>query len=301
MNVDWPALFEAAAKLGLLGVVVVAFCLLAQIVYYQVTLRPVMSKDAPKVVIGTLAIGAVVFIITICAWLASLFAPEPTRNVDVVLTNQGQTLRRDFSLSYSSPDRGQVPLPGKLGLAEIRGLPRQQKTLRIIDIECRDFAPQGTLPKDFVIPENQQVQIEMMEDIPADPTPIDQYPNPTERVPAKENVFQSPKVDPKNVIFKYKNSTGKDGRLALYSCAAHYEPWVDGSAIRPRWLDLAFPSSAEEKIYESFDSGCGWFVFYFQRAGSQIWEFIATKCLFDSANSRLIVTLENEKAVGTFD
>jgi nucleoside phosphorylase len=81
-------------------------------------------------------------------------------------------------------------------------------------------------------------------------------------IPPREKVEKVSRLKPTEVTFKYKNNTGEDLELFLYSFSRHYDKNRKPSDATTAWFaDWNFPATGKFGVFDRFQTGCGWYGF----------------------------------------
>ncbi len=222
------------------------------------------------------------------------FTAGAYQTIDVRLYDpSGTPLERDFKVSWHHPDTGPHSKDGQKGNADLRGLPVGLAEIDLA-ITCPGYKVKDKGPYPI---KDRTVRVIIVPDI-SPPLTLENFPYIAgEMMPDQKTVDQAPKVDPKLVTFHYQNLTGEDLTLLAWDSYKHYHPSGDLKG-RSKWI--AFPFKAgPTQIYEAFEKGSGWFIFYVQdRVGKN--HFLAKRSIFESRNPWLVVTKDRDHYVAKF-
>lgn len=189
------------------------------------------------------------------------FVPEPEfRTISFYLEQQDRPLIIDFEATVFIPGINPIHARGHDGEASFQLLSYIGELDRI-NVSCIGFRMKDNGP--FKI-HKQRVIVQMVKR--EDPAPLRPDEMPSEHaipdMPTLEMVAQPPKVEPKDVTFRYKNSTSKELQLFVFSCSRYYRGKTDGLVPNIPWLIWDFPARNEFLTYDKFQEGTGWFCFF---------------------------------------
>jgi hypothetical protein len=114
--------------------------------------------------------------------------------------------------------------------------------------------------------------------------------------PSKEKVAIKPDVDPSLVTFSYKNDTGRDICLVLYSFWRHYGLESDPVGALPRdpWFAIEMKPEKGYQRYDKFESGTGWFAVFVYDPGIRDTStrlcYLGTYNIFSTKKPTLVVS-----------
>jgi len=200
-------------------------------------------------------------------------------------------IERDFDYTYFHPDTGKHSDAGQRGFATLHGVPVGLEELDV-SIRCPGYRMKDDPPLRI---RNRCIHVILL-GAEAQPLLHQDFPFVND-LPARKKVLQQPKCPPKDVSFHYENTTSDDLDLLLYDCHGHYAP-RELSQPETHWLRLPF-RAGPAKIFEDFDSGSGWYVF-FVRDAKGTHHRLASETIFQTRNPWLIVTKNGGTYVATF-